>query len=133
MRVVLDTNVLMSALFFGGIPGRVLDAWRQGRIEIVVSPLVLTEYRRVASELSSRFAPIDVTQILDLITVHAFIVEDRGLTGPICRDADDDVFLACAAAAGAKLVSGDKDLRAVDGALGVRVLTPRALITLLDD
>lgn len=55
MRCVLDTNVLMSGIFFGGIPGRVLEAWTLGRIELILSPEILAEYRTVGAELSRRY------------------------------------------------------------------------------
>lgn len=41
MRVVLDTNVLVSALFFAGTPGRILSAWADGRFDLVASPEIL--------------------------------------------------------------------------------------------
>lgn len=127
----MDTNVLVSGLFFAGTPGKILSAWRTGAITLVVSPLILEEYARVAKELSARFGGIDIRPILNLITIHAEIVDDRPLSEPLCRDATDDKFIACAVVAGAVLVSGDKDLRAIDGSLGVRVLTPAACAALL--
>jgi putative PIN family toxin of toxin-antitoxin system len=129
---VIDTNVLMSAIFFAGTPARVLDAWREGKFSLVVSPLILEEYRRVTEELSSKYAGVDIGAVLDLLTVLAEVVEDVALAMQVCRDAEDDKFLACAAAASAVLVSGDKDLLAVDGALGVRVASPKAFLELLD-
>lgn len=131
MRAVLDTNVLMSAVFFGGVPGMVLEAWVSGDFSLVASPKILDEYRRVSAELKAKYPKIDTEPILDLLTVHAEIVEDRALSKPVSRDADDDTFFACAAAAGAVLVSGDKDLLAVDGERGVRVLAPRAFQKML--
>lgn len=53
MKVVLDTNVVMSALFFGGVPGRILDAWNARQISLVLSAPVLAEYREVGVELSA--------------------------------------------------------------------------------
>ena len=47
MKVVLDTNVLMSAISFGGAPAKVLDAWRDGVYGLVVSPAIEKEYARV--------------------------------------------------------------------------------------
>ena len=38
MRIIVDTNVVMSGIFFGGVPGRILDAWAEGRLELVLSP-----------------------------------------------------------------------------------------------
>lgn len=45
MRAVLDTNVVMSAIFFGGVPFDVLSAWHNGEFELVVSDAVMEEYR----------------------------------------------------------------------------------------
>lgn len=43
MRVVLDTNVLVSGIFFAGVPGRVLEAWADGKFELVLSPSIFDE------------------------------------------------------------------------------------------
>jgi putative PIN family toxin of toxin-antitoxin system len=126
VKAVLDTNVVVSGIFFAGVPGRILNAWRDGKFKLVTSPGVLEEYRRVVAELSSPAPSLDVREILDVLTIHSELVEDRTLEHPICRDHDDDKFLACAASARALLVSGDKDLLAADRSLGVRVMTPRA-------
>ena len=55
MRVVLDTNVVMSGRFIGGLPRQILEAWNHGGFEWVVSIAVLTEYRRVGLELGARY------------------------------------------------------------------------------
>ena len=55
MRIIVDTNVVMSGVFFGGVPGRILDAWAGGRLELVLSPDILQEYRRVGAELAARY------------------------------------------------------------------------------
>lgn len=54
MRLILDTNVLVSGIFFGGPPGRILDAWASGAVELVLSPAILEEYRRVGAALANR-------------------------------------------------------------------------------
>lgn len=51
MRVILDTNVFVSGIFFSGPPHEILEAWRHGRIRLVISPEILEEYRRVGEEL----------------------------------------------------------------------------------
>lgn len=51
MKIVLDTNVLVSGIFFSGPPRRIMDAWTEGVIQFVVSVPILEEYRRVATEL----------------------------------------------------------------------------------
>ena len=45
MKIVVDTNVIVSGVFFGGSPGAVLEAWRDGSVELVVSPQILEEFK----------------------------------------------------------------------------------------
>ena len=126
MRVVVDTNVFISGVFFGGIPGRILRAWRESRIELVLSAEILEEYLRVGDRLSQEYPGVDLGPFLALLTTHAEIVDAPALPEPVSADPDDDKFLACALIAGAAvIVSGDKDLVDRSGWRGVRVLRPR--------
>lgn len=52
MKVILDTNVFISGIFFHGAPYDILDAWRHNRVHLVVSPDILNEYRRVETKAS---------------------------------------------------------------------------------
>ena len=126
MRVVLDTNVLVSGIFFGGVPGRILEAWRDGRVTLVVSPAVLDEYHRVGALLATQYEGVELRPLLALLAVHAEVVQPPALPTPVCDDPDDDKFLACALAGGAPVVvSGDKGLRRVSGWQGIQVMAPR--------
>jgi putative PIN family toxin of toxin-antitoxin system len=126
VRIVLDTNVFASAVFFSGVPGRILEAWRDGRVQLVLSADILDEYQRVGQALSAQYAGVDLEPILALLTVEAEIIEAPALSAPVSADPDDDKFFACASAAGAAvIVSGDKHLLDHDGWRGVRVLRPR--------
>lgn len=126
MRIVLDTNVFVSAVFFGGVPGRILEAWRDGRVQLVLSANILDEYQRVGHALGAQYAGVDLEPILALLTVEAEIIEAPALSAPVSADPDDDKFLACASAAGVGvIVSGDSDLVDHDGWSGVRILRPR--------
>jgi putative PIN family toxin of toxin-antitoxin system len=133
VRTVLDTNVLVSGIFFGGVPGRILDAWASGRFSLVASPSILAEYRRVGQESATFAWDPEFKSVFDLIMLRAELMEDCFSDQPLCRDPADDKFLLCAASAAAVLVSGDRDLLACNGVLGVRVLTPRAFLTLIED
>lgn len=126
MRAVLDTNVVMSAIFFGGVPFKVLNAWHNGEFELVVSEAVMAEYREIAARMKAKFPSIESEIWMRYIEDHATMVSAVPLATQVCEDADDDVFLACAIAASAKIVcSGDKHLLACNGWNGVEVLTPR--------
>lgn len=129
MRVIVDTNVFVSGVFFGGPPGRVLDAWRDGTIEVAVSREIIEEYVRVGDELSARFPAVDLGPALDLVSACATMVAAPPLPEPVCSDPDDDKFLACAVAADAAyVVSGDRGLLASSPYRKVIVIRPRELV-----
>jgi len=129
VKVVLDTNVLMSAIFFGGLPGRILSAWRDDQLTLVMSPEIVDEYFRVAEALSERYRSIAIEPILALVVQNGEVVPSPPLPQPVCDDPDDDKFLACGLAGGAEaIVSGDKKLRAASGYGDITVMTPRQFV-----
>ncbi len=131
MRVVLDTNVMVSAVFFGGVPGRILSAWSAGKIALVLSPAILEEYRRVGHELGRKRPDVSETfePLLTIITMSAMIVDAPPLVDAVSEDPDDDKFLAAAVASASQLiVSGDRHLLRVSGWRGIDVLTPRQFV-----
>lgn len=132
MRIVLDTNVLVSGAFFGGFPARVVDACAQGRVELVVTPEIWTEYVRVG-EVFTRSHPTPLfSQLLALLATRAKVMKAAQLDTPVCRDQHDDMFIACTLAAGADcIVSGDKDLLDARVRAVVNVLTPREFLSRL--
>ena len=129
MRIVLDTNVFISGIFFTGPPHRILTAWHDGEIEIVASAEILDEYRRVGKELSHQFPGVDIEPLLALLAIGAEMVIAPELPEPVSQDPDDDKFLACALAGRCEVVvSGDKHLKKVTGYWGIDVLSPRAFV-----
>lgn len=126
MKVVVDTNVFISGVFFGGPPRGVLAAWRDNRIELVVSDEIIDEYVRVTERLSARFPRVDAGPALRLLAAFATLVSATPLPEPVCADRDDDKFLACAVAARARyVVSGDRALLATSPYRNVNVIRPR--------
>ena len=129
MKVVLDTNVLVSGILFTGPPHHILLAWSAGRFEVVFTSDIHEEYRRVAAELQQQFPRVDLAAALDLVLVNAHAFPSAALEAQVCADADDDKFLACALSCGAgTIVSGDKHLLDVSGYRGIEVLRPRAFV-----
>lgn len=127
MRIILDTNVLVSGLFFPGIPLKILKSIKQGKYRIIVSQEIVDEYKRTIDKLAARFANvIDANAQLELIILSSDICQPQKLIEPVCADPDDDKFIACAIASKTKIVvSGDKELLNVSGYKGIEVLTPR--------
>ncbi|MCE9586805.1 MAG: putative toxin-antitoxin system toxin component, PIN family [Verrucomicrobia bacterium] len=127
MKVILDTNVLVSGIFFSGVPYDILTAWRDGKVNLIVSPEILEEYRRVGEEMENKFPGVEVAPFLELLAIEATMVAAKPLIEAVCTDPDDDKFLACAIASKAKLIcSGDKALLKTTGYRGIEVLTPRS-------
>ena len=129
MQVVVDTNVLISAVFFGGKPGRILEAWQQKRIEIVISTEILAEYVDVLHRLSAKYPKVNVSQIITLITSFGLIVEAQDLNEQVCEDSDDDKFVAAALANSSSIIiTGDTHLLDVSGYAGIEMIEPSVFI-----
>lgn len=128
---MLDTNVFLSGIFFGGIPGRLLEAWQAGHFTLVLSPAILAEYHRAGEALAARYPDIDAAlrPVLALVTQSAALVDAPDLPDAVSADPDDDKFLACAVASHTPvIVSGDKHLLRVSGWSGIEVVTPRQML-----
>ncbi|MBW1700334.1 MAG: putative toxin-antitoxin system toxin component, PIN family [Deltaproteobacteria bacterium] len=126
MRIILDTNVFISGIFFSGPPSKILKAWANQRFQIVLSQQILDEYQRVAEELSSKFQTIDILPIIELVTIHGQFVDTQGFDISVSEDPDDDKFLECAVVSKCKtIISGDKHLLELSGYEGVTVWSPR--------
>ena len=118
LRVVLDTNVLLSGISFpNSIPGHIVAAWRSGGIEVVLSRYILEELRRVLPRLSHRhhLTGGEINDLVDVLAFTAAIVEPAMTTNPDLRDANDQpvlgTFLTALEGSGAEyLITGDKDL-----------------------
>ena len=129
MRVVIDTNVFISGVFFGGPPFQILKAWRDGRIQLLLTMEILEEYDRVSEALAEQFPGIDLDPVFDLLAVEGETILAPSLPEPVCDDPEDDKFLACALAGKTRMIiSGDKHLLKVSGYRGIAVIRPREFV-----
>ncbi len=128
MRVVLDTNILVSALLWRGTPYRCLLAVQAGLADLVVSPPILEELRTVLVT-KFRFAVADAEDAVDLFRASADMVEISGQLRVVADDPDDDKFVETAQAGRADLiVSGDRHLLALGSEVGVPIITARGFL-----
>jgi putative PIN family toxin of toxin-antitoxin system len=116
IRVVLDTNVLVSGLAYpAGIPGRILGVWRRGGIEVVLSRYIRDEMVRVLPRLSRiTLTPTEIRDLVDSFMFQAEMVEPSSERDETLRDEADQLILGTLRAAKADyLITGDKDLLAL--------------------
>ncbi len=129
MRIVLDTNVFISGIFFSGPPYQILKAWRDGRVELLVSPSILEEYERIGLELALKFRELDLRPFWDLLAIQAQIVLPPTLLPVIHDDPSDDKFLEAAVAGNASyVISGDKHLLKLSEFQGIQILKPKDFV-----
>lgn len=124
-RVVVDTNILVSATVFGGLPDRVLDLAREGKIEIITSPCILEEYSRIL-KVKFTFSPERILEALLEIRGLTTLTNPRITLDVVKEDEPDNRILECALSAKADfIVSGDtKHLQPLGEYRGVRILSP---------
>jgi len=123
LRVVLDTNVLLSGISYpSSIPGKILAAWRHGSLEVLLSAYILAELRRVLPRLAYRHGlnPIEQGDLVDILAIQAEVITPILGHEPALRDLHDqpvlDTLLAALKTSGADyLITGDKDLLALSG------------------
>lgn len=136
MRVVLDTNVVVSALLFGGTPGKLVDLWRSGRIVPVVTGEIVREYLRVLAYPKFKLTEADIDfllfeEILPFFTTHAIKGKPPVQGSLIPEDPDDEKFLVCAISGNAKfVVSGDAHLLALGVHGDVKIATVKNFLKL---
>jgi putative PIN family toxin of toxin-antitoxin system len=127
-RIVLDTNVIVSALVFGGVPRAVLELAESGQCELFYSESIQNEVRRVLTEKFS-WAPAMLHEVLPVLWNMGELVAPRIAVRAVPNDPDDDRILECALAANASfIVSGDRPLLALRNYKSIAILTPRQFL-----
>jgi putative PIN family toxin of toxin-antitoxin system len=137
VRLVTDTNVVVSGLLWMGNPGRLLEAAALGHVTLYTSPALLAELTATLNtpKLSRPIVRSGMT-LDDLLARYlnvAIVVQPAAVPRVVPNDADDDQVLACALAANAELiVSGDKHLLGLGGQYqGIRIVAPAEAVQLI--
>ena len=121
LRVVLDTNVLLSGIAYpASVPGKILAAWRHGSVEVLLSDYILDELRRVLPRLAHRhgLSASEIDDLVDALSIQAEVIEPATGSTPDLRDPKDEDVLgtliaALQSSAADYLITGDKDLLAL--------------------
>jgi putative PIN family toxin of toxin-antitoxin system len=129
VRVVLDTNVVASALLWGGTPERLIELAGEGSLALFTSQALLAELAGILDRAKFgqklRQKNLAAAEIVSRYRELAETVEAPPIEESQLRDPDDAAVLACALAAHAEaIVSGDADLRALGTYQGITILAP---------
>ncbi len=126
MRIVIDTNVLISGVFFGGFPRKILSAVVSHKITACVTTEIINEYEEIVQEMLNRKQGHLNRAILSPLIKAMEIIEPITHI-EICRDPDDNKFLECAKDSHALyIVSGDKDLLVLEKYENVQIVTAKS-------
>jgi putative PIN family toxin of toxin-antitoxin system len=131
MKAVLDTNVFVSALLGGSLSG-ILSHWRNGDFTLIVSEDIVFEYQSVLRRPRLGLDTNDITEVMAFVYRRAEFVLPVGRLHVVVEDEQDNRFFEAAFESRADfLVSGDRHVLANDGAMGIRVSSPRAFLGIL--
>lgn len=134
IRVVLDTNTVVSALLFAGTASRLVPVWQSRRISLLVSKAIVEEYLRVLAYPKFELTSEEVRRLLDeeMLPFIETVRVRRRLRPPVA-DQDDHTFLECAVLGRARyLVTGDRELTELGHDRGVTILSVGEFLALLE-
>lgn len=125
MKIVIDTNVLISGVFFGGFPRKILISIVDRELTACATPEIVDEYEEIVQEMIDRKQGHINRNIL-IPLIKALEIIEPVTHVEISRDSDDDKFLGCAKDARAMyIVSGDKDLLVIGQYENIQIVTAK--------
>ncbi len=132
MRICLDTNVLISGIFWRGVPGQILDCWVGGEFDIVASHAVMDEYQRLLRRVGSKIDQGLVDEWSRVLIEKSILIVSKMPLQRWSRDVNDDKFVQCALVGKVEyLVTGDKDLLDMEDIFPFGVVKPREFLSYL--
>ena len=133
-RIVLDTNVLISAILFGGPPREALNLVISGTVDCSLSLAILDELRDVLRRPKFGFSPEQSVNVLEELHAVCDIINPMVQINVITTDPDDNRILECAIESNATLiVSGDRHLLDLIEFRGIKIVTPIAYLKMVKD
>ena len=135
MRVVFDTNVVISGLLWKGTTKTLFDFVDRGSVTLCLTPLAVEEVERVLRYpkifKQLRTHGVAPEEVVAYLVKHSLLFPDVHVVRVVAEDPSDDVFLNCAFVSGATwIVSGDQHLLRIGVYRGTRIVTPRQFLKL---
>ena len=122
MRVVVDTNIIISGIFFGGKPRKLLEKCFSGTLQMVCSEEIFIEYTETIEKLTKKSGSNKAKETEPLLAENLEFIENS-YNDSYSRDPDDDKFINCARSGDIKfIISGDKDLLVLEEIRGIKIV-----------
>ena len=122
-RVVLDTNVTISAFFWKGFSRAVYELVREGKVMLLSSTNIEAEFIRVLAYPKFGLTPAEILPVVNNLRRQAHFVEVESKVDVVKEDPTDNIFLECAQDGKADyLISGDHHLLSISSYKGIQIL-----------
>ena len=131
IRVVIDTNVVISALLFGGTPGKLIPLWKSGHIITLASAEIIDEYIQVMTYPKFKLSEEEIHYLLyfEILPYLDVVSVGPALSPIIEKDPSDDKFILCAEAGKANfIISGDQHLLSLKNYKKIKILNPKQFL-----
>ena len=125
MKIVLDTNVFISGIFWKGASNKVIVNWKEGKFTLVTSLETISEIIKVLKDFKIRLSDDMIKEWVDLIVRNSIIVEPKEKIEAVKDDPKDNIFIETAVAGNVDyIVSQDNHLLKLKEFRGIKIITP---------
>jgi len=132
IKVVLDTNVYISGILFGGNSRRILDLIIEGKLRLFVTDEILDELRGVLQRKKFDFPNENIHHVISEIELVSELITPTKHHQVVDRDPDDNIIIDCAVASGSDfIISGDNDLLEIESFKSSKIVSPSYFLELI--
>ena len=125
MKVVLDTNIFISGIFWKGSSDKVITNWREGKFTLITSLEAVSEIIKVLKDFKIKLSDEMIKEWVDLIVRNSIIVEPKEKIKIVKDDPKDDIFIETAVAGNVDyIISQDNHLLKLKEFRGIKIITP---------
>ncbi|OHD67835.1 MAG: putative toxin-antitoxin system toxin component, PIN family [Spirochaetes bacterium RBG_16_49_21] len=132
LKVVLDSNIFISGIIFGGKPRKIINLIIEGKIRLYISSDILLEIKEVLERDKFGFSQTITQQIIFEIESLSYLVTPKNKHSIVSRDGDDNIIIDCAVEAKADyIITGDNDLLSLKEYKSTKIINASELISLI--
>ena len=125
MKVVFDTNIFISGIFWKGSSNRVITNWKEGKFTLVTSLEAVSEIIKILNDFKIKLSDEMIKEWVDLIVRNSMIVEPKEKMEVVIDDPKDNIFIETAVAGNADcIISQDNHLLKLKEFRGIKIITP---------